>query len=172
MDAIDETLTHLLKSCEHDIDVPKIVLTQGVHTVVPLLCLVAMAVWALVIITLVVFWRVGEVLLGKKQLNQFPSGTPHGPALYRRLERAHANVLENLPVFGAIVITGVLLGATSPLFSKICIVYIIARVFQSFFAIISSSLLIVYLRATFFLVQLLLCLSMVYIIVQHATHYA
>jgi hypothetical protein len=47
----------------------------------------------------IAFARVGAVLTGVKKANEFPSGVPHGGDGYWRLNRAHMNCLENLPIF-------------------------------------------------------------------------
>jgi uncharacterized MAPEG superfamily protein len=44
------------------------------------------------------------ILLGRADLTSFPGDTPHGSASYRRAVRAHANCLETLPVFAAVVL--------------------------------------------------------------------
>ena len=81
----------------------------------PLQCLVAFALWTLALVLVGVGpWRIGQVLMNKVRPNSFPSGQPHGPEWYQRLNRAHANAVENLPVFAALVIAGagVLVAAT------------------------------------------------------------
>lgn len=40
-------------------------------------------------------------------------------------------MIENLPVFGAIVVVGTLLGTTGPYFSALCMIYLGARIGQS-----------------------------------------
>lgn len=69
----------------------------------PLLCLLAFAGWALFLVLCIAAARVSQVLTGKKKPNEFPSGVPHGGDRYWRLNRAHLNTVENLPIFGAIV---------------------------------------------------------------------
>ncbi len=77
----------------------------------------------------------------------------HGGEAYWRLNRAHLNVLENLPIFGAIVISGVLLHVTSPLFTTLPQVIVIARVVQSTVHLTSGSAMAINLRFTAFAVQ-------------------
>ena len=47
------------------------------------------------------------VLRGERPANGFPADQDHGgPGWYRRCNRAHLNCVENLPVFGAVVLVG------------------------------------------------------------------
>ena len=52
----------------------------------------------IVLVTAIGAFRVLQVLTRKKAANEFPSGTPHGGDLYWRLNRAHMNTAENLPL--------------------------------------------------------------------------
>ena len=50
------------------------------------------------------------ILTGRQRLNEFPADVPHGSPRYRRAMRAHANCVENLPVYGAVAVTATLSG--------------------------------------------------------------
>ena len=67
---------------------------------------------------------------------------PHGPDgdgadniegkdWYRRAMRAHANCIENLPVYGAVVVAIVVTGAASQTLDLLAIVLLVARVCQT-----------------------------------------
>lgn len=122
---------------------------------IPLYCLLFFALWT---IGLVIFglgpYRVGRVISRTAPPSAFPADTPHGPDWYRRLMRAHANCVENLPVFGAVVLTAAVAGVQSPLFDTLAIVYVTARVGQSSTHIASGSNQAINVRFSFFLVQL------------------
>jgi len=120
----------------------------------PLACLVGFALWAVCLVLCVGLWRVSEVLAGKKRANEFPSGTPHGGDRYWRLNRAHINTVENLPVFAAIVLAGSWLHVDGKLFHTLPAVILGARVVQSLVHVSSGSSRAVSLRFTAFLVQL------------------
>ena len=64
------------------------------------------------------------------------------------------NCLENLPLFGAVVLTAAVTGASSPLLDRLAQVFLLARVAQSTTHLISVSSQAVLVRFTFFLVQL------------------
>ncbi len=121
----------------------------------PLFCLLLFVTWTL---ALVVFGigpiRVGKVLLGKARPNAFPADQPHGGAAYRRLLRAHLNCVENLPVFGAVVVVAELAQVQGLLMDRLAMVYVAARVCQSVAHISSGRSLVINVRFGFFLVQL------------------
>lgn len=122
---------------------------------VPLWCLLGFAAWSLLLVSFGIgAWRVAQVLVGGAKPNAFPADVPHGPDWYRRLIRAHANCVENLPVFGAVVLVGHVTGLTDGTFATLAQVYLGARVLQSLTHISSGRSLVVNIRFTFFLVQL------------------
>jgi uncharacterized MAPEG superfamily protein len=119
----------------------------------PLASLVGFAAWAVVLVTLIGLVRVIQVMTGKKRPNEFPGGVPHGGDAYWRLNRAHLNAVENLPIFGALVLAGVALHVDSTLFRVLPQVVLAARVGQSLAHISSGRSLVVNVRFTFFLTQ-------------------
>ena len=119
----------------------------------PLACLVGFALWALVLVLAVGGTRVGQVLAGKKRANEFPSGTQHGGDRYWRLNRAHINTVENLPIFAAIVLAGTWLHVDDRWFLTLPVVVLAARVVQSLTHVASGSSRAVSLRFSAFLLQ-------------------
>ncbi len=119
----------------------------------PLVCLVGFALWAVLLVMGVGFSRVAQVLAGKKRANEFPSGTQHGGDRYWRLNRAHLNTVENLPIFAALVIAGVLLHVSSAAFATLPVVIVGARIVQSVVHVSSGSVVAVNVRFTAFLTQ-------------------
>ena len=72
---------------------------------IPVWAVLAFATWTIAILMLGVgVYRWSLILAGKAELKSFPGDEPHGSPLYRRAVRAHANCVENLPVFTAIVL--------------------------------------------------------------------
>ena len=121
----------------------------------PLLCLLFFAAWTLSVVFFGIgVYRVGNVLLGRARPGSFPADTPHGPDWYRRVARAHANCVENLGPFAAVVLTGHGLGVTSGTFSTLAQVYVGARVGQTIAHIASGRGLVINIRYAFFLTQL------------------
>lgn len=103
--------------------------------------------------------RVAQILAGNAKPSDFPSGIPHGGDRYWRLNRAHLNCLENLPLFAAVVLTGAVIGADAPMLDRFAVVYLGARVGQSVTHVASGSDLAVQVRFGFFLVQLVCLLG-------------
>ena len=101
------------------------------------------AAWAALLVTAIGVARVAQVVTGKKRANEFPGGVQHGGDAYWRLNRAHLNAVENLPIFAALVLTarlthvGVLLPAE---------IILVARLVQSLIHISSGRVLAVNVR--------------------------
>jgi len=119
----------------------------------PLWCLLGFVVWTLVLLLGVGFSRVGAVLSGQKKANEFPSGVPHGGDAYWRLNRAHMNCVENLPLFASVVLVATVAGVKAPLLDTLARVYLGARIGQSITHVSSGGVMAVNVRFTFFLVQ-------------------
>lgn len=120
----------------------------------PLTCLVFFAAWTLGLVALgVAPYRVAQVLLGGRRPNSFSAANPDGPEWYQRLLRAHANCVENLPVFGALVLAGHLSGHTEGAFATLAQVVCAGRVGQTLAHLSSGRSLVVNVRFTFFVVQ-------------------
>jgi uncharacterized MAPEG superfamily protein len=119
----------------------------------PLSCLLGFVTWTLVLLLGVGFTRVGAVLRGQKRANEFPSGVPHGGDAYWRLNRAHMNCVENLPLFASVVLVATVAGVKVALLDTLARVYLAARIGQSVAHVSSGSAMAVNVRFTFFLVQ-------------------
>jgi hypothetical protein len=121
----------------------------------PLWGLLAFACWTLLVLMIGVgISRWSLILTGRAQLTDFPGDTAHGSTAYRRAVRAHANCVENLPVYGAIAMTAFAAQATSPTMDMLALVVIAARVGQStvHMALVETNT-TVGVRFTFFLAQ-------------------
>lgn len=131
-------------------------------------CLVFFAAWTLGLVALgIVPYRVGQVLLAGRAANSFSPAEPEGPGWYQRLLRAHANCVENLPVFASVVLTAAVSGAASSTLDTLAVVYVAARVGQSVAHVASGRSLVINVRFTFFLIQVCAVLSMAWLVAQH-----
>jgi uncharacterized MAPEG superfamily protein len=122
---------------------------------IPVAALLAFAVWTISLLTLtigVVRW--GMIFQGKAELKSFPGDEAHGSPFYRRATRAHANCIENLPVFGAIVFAVETSGLQSSTIDALAITVIAARVGQTSAHLSSGSNLAIGVRFSFLMVQL------------------
>jgi uncharacterized MAPEG superfamily protein len=122
---------------------------------VGLACLLGFAAWTVLLMVVGIgAVRILKVLSGEAKPNAFPADVPHGSERYRRVMRAHANCVENLPIFGAVVITAAIVGARGGLFDQLPPIYLAARVAQSVTHVASGGSLAANVRFTFFVVQL------------------
>ncbi|HEX4337069.1 MAG TPA: MAPEG family protein [Polyangiaceae bacterium] len=128
----------------------------------PLLTLLGFAVWTLVLLAATVgVHRWSLILTRRAAINAFPADASNGPAWYQRATRAHLNCVENLPVYGAIVLVATLAGRSGPLIDGLSISVLGARVCQtSIHVAFVQTARVVSWRFTFFTVQLLAMLWM------------
>jgi len=99
---------------------------------VPVWVLLGFAFWTLItLLGSVGVYRWGRILTGRARLNEFPADVPHGSDWYRRAMRAHANCVENLPVYAAIVVAIIASGVQSKTLDVLAIILLVARVFQT-----------------------------------------
>lgn len=110
--------------------------------------------WAITLLLMVGADRVLQVMRGEAKITGFTAGVPHGSDSYWRINRAHLNTVENLPIFAAIVLSGWVVGMESSTFNRLAVIIVVARVIQSAIHIISGSATAVRLRFTAFAVQI------------------
>ncbi|HYC00130.1 MAG TPA: MAPEG family protein [Candidatus Limnocylindrales bacterium] len=132
----------------------------------PLYALIGFVFWTIGIVLTIGAIRVSQVLSGKVAPNGFPSGQPHGSDAYWRLNRAHANCVENLPLFAAVVLAGHVSGLTSGSFATAAQIHVLARVGQTLAHVSSGSALAVNVRFTFFAIQIACLIYMALAVVQ------
>lgn len=99
----------------------------------PQAALLGFACWTLAVVVLPVgYYRWSRILTARAAIHEFrASGTTTDPGWYQRSLRAHANCVENLPVFGTIVAIASWTGATAPVLDVLSIVHLGARVGQT-----------------------------------------
>lgn len=119
-----------------------------------IVALVVYALWAIVLVILIAISRVTQVMSGKAKVSDFTAGIKHGSEGYWRLNRAHLNTLENLPIFGALILAGWAIGLDTDTFNTLAVVVVAARVVQSLIHISSGSALAVNFRFLALLVQI------------------
>jgi uncharacterized MAPEG superfamily protein len=99
---------------------------------IPVWVLLGFAGWTLLTLFFTVgIYRWSRILSRRSDLVDFPGDVPHGKAWYRRAMRAHANCVENLPVYAAIVVAMLAAGVRNPLLDALAIVLLAARVMQT-----------------------------------------
>lgn len=123
---------------------------------IPLWVLLGFAGWTiLILLSTIAIYRWRLILTGRANLYDFPADVPHGQDWYRRAMRAHANCLENLPIYTAIVVPIALYHIDSGVLNALAIIILIARIFQSLTHILFAfTNLTVGVRFVFFATQL------------------
>ena len=100
--------------------------------ILPVWMLVGFAVWTvLLLLATVGVYRWSRILTGRVPIGNFRADQIEGADWYKRAMRAHANCVENLPVFGAIVFALYVGDVTGALVDALAVAVLVARILQS-----------------------------------------
>lgn len=137
---------------------------------VPIWTLLGFALWTImVLIATVGVYRWSRILTGRAAVRDHGEYRIEGKEWYKRALRAHANCVENLPVFGAIVLALHASGIQQPLVNSISVSVLLARIIQSLIHVgLTQTNRVVFLRFVFFFIQIIGFLWLSVIIVRHA----
>jgi uncharacterized MAPEG superfamily protein len=127
------------------------------------IALVAFIAWTLLLLTLMEVIRTQLVLRRKVLANGFTPDNANLSPFMQRLARAHANCVENLPIFGGLLLIAIATGNTS-VTDPLAYVFFGARVFQSLVHLASVSALAVTIRFAAFAVQMAIGLYWAFIL--------
>src|ERR1700692_588905 len=72
-----------------------------------------------------------SILTGRTTIGEWHADPPQAAEWYRRATRAHMNCIENLPVYGAIVVCATAVGAKGNFLDSLALALIAARVCQT-----------------------------------------
>ena len=98
----------------------------------PVWMLVGFAAWTvLLLLGTVGVYRWSRILTGRVAIRNFRADQIEGAEWYKRAMRAHANCVENLPVFGAIVFGLYVGNVGSALIDALAVAVVVARIMQS-----------------------------------------
>jgi len=136
----------------------------------PIWMLLGFAAWTILLLTFTIgVYRWSLILAGRAPINGFAADAPEGADWYKRAMRAHANCVENLPVFAAIAFAVYASGAGGPVIDLASIAVLIARVMQSLVHIcLTQTSSVVAVRFTFLLVQLACFFALIVVIARQA----
>ncbi len=99
---------------------------------IPVWVLLLFAGWTLATLLCTVgVYRWSRILTGRATLSEWRADEQQGSDWYRRAMRAHANCVENLPVYAAIVVAIVASGVRGPTLDTLAVVLLVARVLQT-----------------------------------------
>jgi len=137
---------------------------------VPVWVLLGFAGWTVaVLLGSVGVYRWSLILSGRRRLSEFNPEDPRGADWYRRAMRAHMNCVENLPVYGAIVVAMVVAGVQGPWLDTLALVFLGARIVQTVVHVgFPMTDWMVGIRFSFFFTQLVCMVGMGTIVVLHA----
>ena len=123
---------------------------------VPVWALLGFAAWTVVLLLGTVgVYRWARILTGRVQMREFRADRVEGDDFYKRAMRAHANCVENLPVFGAIVLALYASHVESVVADAVSVVILAARIAQSLVHVsVEQTNAAVSVRFSFFLVQI------------------
>ena len=109
------------------------------------------------------------IFKGEAELVSFPGGVVHGSPAYRRATRAHANCVENLPVFAAIVLVASAANLDPPRMGMLAALALAARIVQtSIHMLLPESNASIAARFTSYLVQVVAMIAMTVLLVTAA----
>lgn len=125
--------------------------------------LLGFTAWTVALVFAVLLYRVGVVFARRQPANSWTRGAvnPSDPGLVARIQHAHLNCLESLPVFAAVVLAAHALGK-APVVDAVAAWVLYARLAQSGIHLIGTGAALVFVRANFFAVQLLLFAYMIW----------
>jgi len=124
--------------------------------ILPVWMLVGFAAWTvLLLLATVGVYRWSRILTGRVAIREFRADQIDGADWYKRAMRAHANCVENLPVFGAIVLGLYVGNVGSALVNALAVAVLVARIMQSLVHVcFVQTDLVTSVRFAFFFVQI------------------
>ena len=137
---------------------------------IPMWALLGFAVWTvLLLLSTIGVYRWSRILTGRVQIRDFRADQVEGDEWYRRAMRAHANCIENLPVFGVIVFALYVAGIGGPAVNLLSVSVLVARVLQSLVHVcLVQTNTVAAVRFAFFFAQLVSFIALIVLIVRQA----
>jgi len=99
---------------------------------IPQWVLLGFAAWTLIVLLVTVgIYRWSRILSGRVRISVWRADERQGSEWYCRAMRAHANCVENLPVYGAVVLCASIARINAPLLDMLALTLLGARVAQT-----------------------------------------
>ncbi len=132
--------------------------------------LLGFAAWTVLLLLFTVgVYRWSRILTGRVPISDFRADKVKGEDWYLRAMRAHANCVENLPVFGAIVLALFAGGVGGPAVDALSATVLVARVLQSLVHVcFVQTNAVTAVRFAFYFVQIVCFLSLMVIVIRFA----
>ena len=135
---------------------------------VPIWMLLGFATWTVILLLFTVgIYRWSRILSGRVSIRDFRADEAEGEEWYRRAMRAHANCVENLPVFAVIVFAIYVSNVSGTTVNYLSIVILASRVMQSLIHVcFEQTNTVASLRFTFFFIQIISFLTLIFMIIR------
>ena len=112
--------------------------------------------WMIFLLLIYAGPRIPQALVGAKPIDTWERNkAPTDPAFFQRAKGAHLNCIENLPLFAGVVVIAALMNQIA-IADSIAAYVLYARVAQGVVHMSGTSFIQILLRATFFLIQVVL----------------
>jgi len=99
---------------------------------VPAFVLLGFAAWTvLTLFGSIGVYRWSRILTGRASVSEWRADAPQGSEWYQRAMRAHMNCVENLPIFGALVVALMATVLQSPSIDALSVTLLLARIGQT-----------------------------------------
>jgi uncharacterized MAPEG superfamily protein len=136
---------------------------------IPMWMLLGFATWTLLLLMATVgVYRWSGIIFRGAAVASFRSDRLEGADWYQRGVRAHANCVENLPVFASVVLVITSIGLKGGLIDTLCVAVLAARICQSIVHLSHPQTdAFVAVRFSFFSVQLACFLTLIALAVHH-----
>lgn len=137
---------------------------------VPVWVLLAFAAWTLLTLFATIgVYRWSRILAGRATIREWRADLSQGDERYRRAMRAHANCIENLAPYAAIVVAIVATGVRAGTLDVLALVLIAARVCQTLVHVVPEQTeAVAAVRFTLYFVQVVCMLWMGAFVAVHA----
>lgn len=134
---------------------------------IPIWMLLAFASWTILLLLFTVgLYRWSRILTRRAPIRSFRADQVEGEDWYKRAMRAHANCVENLPVFAVIVFVLHIANIASATVNALAIAIMVARVLQSTVHVaLPQNNAAVSIRFSFFFVQIIAFLWLIGLVV-------
>lgn len=136
----------------------------------PIWMLLGFAMWTITILLFTVgIYRWSRILTSRVEIKNFRADDVQGDEWYLRAMRAHANCVENLPIFAVIVFAVYVSGLSGFTVDILAAIVLISRMFQSLVhvAFVQTNFM-ASIRFAFFFAQVVCFISLAVLIAQHA----
>lgn len=133
----------------------------------PIAALLVFAMWTLLLLTATVgVYRWSQVFAGRATVREWRGDRPQGADWYLRALRAHANCVENLPVFAVLVLAAHLTGVSHTALDVVAVTIVVARIAHSITHVaFEQTERVAVARFAFFLIQVLSMMAAAVIVV-------